>query len=226
MYSKIVRNMIDPMIYMGMPQDENYIFYLRLLEKTQWWSTNKLEDYQREKLNRLLNHAYENVPYYHRIFRKYGIKPHDVKTGDELRKLPILTKDIIRNNSDDLIANNYPRNKLIPTWTGGSTGEPMTFFIDNKWAASNIATAYREWSWAGYELGDKIAYLWASPHDLSIQANMKNKIDNFFHRRIFLNSVNLTEEILDNYVRILRKFKPRIINAIASSAFFMAKYIQ
>lgn len=208
------------------PEEERSLKYLSLLEITQWWNSSKLKQLQQKKLKALLKHAYENVPYYHKMFNQLGLKPQDIKNIADLRRLPILTKDIIRNNLDDLTARSYRKNKLLPAWTGGSTGVPMRFFIDKRWSACSMAAAYREWNWAGYDLGNKIAYLWAAPHDLSIQTKLKNKIINLMDRRIFLDTFNMTEEILDEHINTLKKFKPEIINAVASSAFLMAKYMQ
>jgi phenylacetate-CoA ligase len=226
MYSKILRNFIYPLAQMRFQPEERFISYLRLLEKTQWWTPIDLENFQQKKLQSLLKHAYENVPYYHKIFKKLKLKPQDIKNSTCLQKLPILTKEIIRNNLNDLIAQNYSKGKFIPYATGGSTGEPLSFFIDSQRYAQNMGAAYREWSWAEYNLGDKVAFLWGSPHDLSHRDEMKKKVSNFIQRKIMLDTYYMNEKTLDEYVRILRKFKPKIINAYASSVFLMALYIE
>ena len=63
--------------------------HLTKLEKLQWVSTEELKDLQGEKLRFLINHAYKNVPYYHTIFKKSGLKPEDIKTAEDLGKIPI-----------------------------------------------------------------------------------------------------------------------------------------
>lgn len=226
MYSWILRNSFYPVVQIKYPPEERFISYLRLLEKTQWWNFIDLEKFQQKKLQSLLKHAYENVPYYHRTFNRLGLKPQDIKNSTYLHKLPILTKDIIRNNLDDLIARNYSKDKLIPYATGGSTGEPLRFFIDGQRNAQNMGAAYREWGWAGYNLGDKVAFLWGSSHDLSHNAEMKIKFSNFIQRKIMLNTYYMDEKILANYVKILIKFKPKVINAYASSVFLLSLYIE
>ena len=226
MYPKILKNVFYPLVEMRFPQEESFSAYFRLLEKTQWWSPTKLKEFQQKKLNELLKHAYENVPYYHRMFNQLGLKPQDIKNVDKLRLLPILTKEIVRNNFDNLTSKNYSKDKLISSATGGSTGEPMRFFVDRRCDASNRGAAHRDWSWAGYELGDKIAYLWAATHDLSAQANLKNKIINLMERRIFLDAFSMTEKTLDTYIIVLRKFKPKFINSYASSIYLLARYME
>lgn len=225
-YQKILRDVVYPIRQIRRPTGERIFEVLGLLEKTQWWSRSELERFQQEKLQALLKHTYENVPYYHKIFKKLELKPQDIKNGDNLQKLPILTKEHIRNNLDDLTAKNYSKEELIPSATGGSTGEPMRFFIDKEWDTWNTAAAYREWSWAGYNLGDKMAYLWGAPQDLPNRAKLKAKIYNLIQRTIWLDAFNMTEKRLDEYVGILRKFKPKVINAYASAIYLMAQYME
>ena len=80
--------------------------YLLGGEKTQWYSPDQMEKLQQKKLQVILSHAYENVPYYHRIFKERNLKPEDIKSTEDLSKLPILTKDDIRRNFDNMIAKN------------------------------------------------------------------------------------------------------------------------
>lgn len=199
---------------------------LKILNNTQWLSIGDLEHLQNKKLKRILTHAYENVPYYHRIFKTLSLKPSDIKTHDDLKKLPILTKDIIRKNLHDLLPVNRTKNALIPTATGGSTGEPMKFFIDVNWQAWNMAAAYRQWSWAGYNVGDRLIYLWSSPQDIYLQEALKNKLLNMFHRTLYLDALQLTEKTMDDYIKIIRTYKPKTINAYASAVHILAQYIE
>lgn len=199
---------------------------LEVLNKLQWRPFSEIERFQQQKLHQLLNHAYENVPYYHRVFKTVNLKPTDIKTIQDLKKLPDLTKEIISKNLSDLTPTNYQKNRLIPSATGGSTGEPMKFYVDINWQAWNMAAAYRQWRWAGYNIGDKLIYLWSSPHDISFQAELKNKFFNVFHRTSYLNALQLTEKTMDEYIRIIRRFKPRIIIAYASAIYILAQYME
>ena len=102
----------------------------KFLNKSQWFSSKESADYQFERLKILLNHCYKNVPYYNNIFDKCGF---DVKNFDDIKKLkqiPVLTKEIIQNNFENLLSNNCNRKDLKLCHTGGSTGQPLTFYLD------------------------------------------------------------------------------------------------
>jgi len=222
---KILNSPIYSIIKTFYPREQLANNYLCFLKKTQWWKEKQLKCFQLKKLRGLITHAYENVPYYHELFRNLNLKPDDIKNEYDLKKIPILTKNDIRKNLDKLVARNYSKSELIPSFTGGYTGKRMKFFIDDRWFARNKATASREWYWAGYERGDKIVYLWSAPQDLDIYAKNKAKIYNFIMQEYYLNAYNMSESSLDKYTKFLIRFKPKIINGYASAIFLMAQYI-
>jgi phenylacetate-CoA ligase len=225
MYSKIVKNILFPIYEIKLSREERYITYIRGLEKTQWWSYPELEKLQLERLKKLLHHANNNVPYYHRLFKKIDFKPEYIQSVNDLNKLPILTKEIVNNNFNDLYVRNYSHNDFILSSTGGSTAAPMKFYIDKKWDACNMAAAYRSWSWAGYDLGDKMAYLWSAPNDVEESKKYMAKLRNYFLKTIWLDAFQLTEENMNKYITLLTKFKPKIINSYSSVIFTFSEYI-
>src|SRR3990170_1102490 len=70
----------------------------RFLGRSQWISRDEIEHAQARDLKRLLRHAYETVPYYHRVFRRSSLSPDDINSLNDLSKLPVLNKEIIRKN--------------------------------------------------------------------------------------------------------------------------------
>jgi phenylacetate-CoA ligase len=212
-----------PIYQMKLTREERYDTYINLLEKTQWWSYPELEKLQLTRLKKLLQHANENVPFYHKMFKKLNFKPEYVRSVNDLNTLPILTKEIVNKNFNELYARNYPNEDFILSSTGGSTAAPMKFYIDRKWEACNMAAAYRSWSWAGYNLGDKMAYVWSAPQDLR---DSSNKIQNYFLKTIWLDAFNLTDENMNKYIKTLTRFKPKIINTYASVIFTFSEYIK
>jgi phenylacetate-CoA ligase len=226
MYSKIIKNIMFPIYEMKLSCEERYITYIKLLEKTQWWSYPELEKLQLKKLKKLLQHANDNVPFYHKMFKKLNFDPEYVTSVEDLNKLPILTKEIVNKNFNELYARNYSKEDFILSRTGGSTAAPMKFYIDQKWEACNMAAAYRSWSWAGYNLGDKMAYLWSAPQDLQDWSRTMSKVRDYFLKTIHLDAFNLTEENMNQYIKTLTSFKPKIINTYASVIFTFSEYIR
>ena len=127
------------------------------LQESQWWSKEKLEEYQMRQLEKLLKHAYINVPYYRRVFDERGLKPKDIQDFDDLQKLPYLTKDEFRDNFNNkkIIAKNINLSKLPLSHTSGTTGKPLQFYVNKDTEAKEWAFICHQWSRVGYKPGDK-----------------------------------------------------------------------
>ena len=199
--------------------------YSQELNESQWWSTDELAALQLRRLQALLRHAYQNVPYYSRKFGEIGLEPEDIKTLDDLPRLPILTRQDVRENLPDLVARNFPRSRLIPSSTGGSTGEPMQFYADGETRWRGEAARERAYFWYGYEMGDKVAYLWGSQSDLSLQQSFYSRLFNLVLRTIFLDAFNMSENRMGKFAQKLARFKPQTIIAYASAANLFAWYL-
>ena len=96
----------------------------KFLKESQWWSGEKLREYQINELSKLLIHSYNNVPYYKKFFDKLNLKPGDIELIEDLQKLPFLTRDIVSRNKEELIARNYPRNRLEYKTASGKRENP------------------------------------------------------------------------------------------------------
>jgi phenylacetate-CoA ligase len=112
---------------------------LRLLERSQWWSLEELRCYQNKQLQRMIKHAYDTVPYYRRIFDDRKLTPNDIRTVDDLPKLPILEKKTVRECFTDLQSKGWPKKRIVHGHTGGTTGTALDL-------TSDIDT--QPWQWA------------------------------------------------------------------------------
>lgn len=104
----------------------------RFLKKSKAFTYQQLVEHQNEKLRSIIRHAYRHVPYYQELFDKQGIKPGDIQTVNDLPAIPVLTKEIIRERYEDLIADNVDQFNPYENMTSGSTGAPLKFLQDKK----------------------------------------------------------------------------------------------
>ena len=79
----------------------------------------------------------------------------DIGKLEDLPRLPILTKDDIRRNFEELKARDFKKRRTFLSSTSGYTGEPLTYYVTMDAASINWAGTFRTWRWAGYKLGDK-----------------------------------------------------------------------
>ena len=195
------------------------------LQKTQYWSREKLERYQLLQLRRLLYHAYENVPYYRRVFDERKLGPDDIKTLHDLGKVPYLTRDIIRDNLEYLVARNYSKSKLQFVTTGGSTGIPLGFYRDGRvcgaWEWAFITSM---WHRVGYRLTDKRVVLAGNV----VRSAEKGKFweYDFSHNRVIFSSYHMTDKNLPRYIEEIRRIKPNFIHGYPSVITILARFMK
>jgi len=222
MYNYLTKNISLPLgdILLG----TNVSDKLPFLEKSQWWSSQKLEEFQNKKLRELIKHVYADVPYYHNLLRSLNLTPDDIKSIDDLSKLPIITKDEIRKNMNDFIAVNIPKNNMIRRATSGSSGKPFEYIIDKNELSMFRSTGLRVWEVAGYNLGDKIATVSGSAL-LPQKMTFLKKMSFYVNRNLPLSSFNMNSEKVMSYSKRLLDFNPKYLRGYPSSISIIANYI-
>ncbi|MFC1977598.1 phenylacetate--CoA ligase family protein [Chloroflexota bacterium] len=193
----------------------------RFLRDSQWWSRERLAEYQVGRLRDLLRHAYENVPYYRRVFDERGLRPEDIQDVDDLKKLPYLTKEIIRENYHDLRARNISR--TIKTHTSGSSGEPFVFeepshadqveraFIVRAFGAHNSRLFFEKSAWLRSYVPKSNAPL--HRHDPHL-------------RILYLSAYNLSPETLPEYVRLIDSYGAKLLVGYPSSLYVFSMLLE
>ncbi|MDQ1281405.1 MAG: hypothetical protein QG670_2670, partial [Thermoproteota archaeon] len=79
------------------------VFYLlNLANKRLHWHKDEMEQYQIKRLRAIIKHAYENVPYYHSLFKEAKIDLDSIKEISDLQKLPINQKSIFKKQPPEL----------------------------------------------------------------------------------------------------------------------------
>lgn len=112
---------------------------------------------QWKKLKNIIEHAFNNVPFYNKKLIKAGIKPSDINTAEDLLRIPITTKKELRENfPNEIIAKNYCINRLRFSNTSGTSGSALFLVHDHD--DINYKYASKLWSrhLMGSEIGDTI----------------------------------------------------------------------
>ena len=195
------------------------------LQESQWWSKEKLEEYQMQQLEKLLKHSYENVRYYKKVFDERGLEPKDIQDFDDLKKLPYLTKDDVGKNLKDLIAQNIPKKDMQYVTTGGSTGIPMGFYQDKNTAGSiEWAFMLTQWKRVGFKIGDRCVVLRGNV----VQSASKGKYweHDLANKNLILSSYHMIDKTLSDYIAKIREFRPDFIQAYPSAITILARFIK
>ncbi len=197
--------------------------YLRQLEKSQFFSHLQLQELQTRKLRKLLDYAIINVPYYKELFAKHSIIPGEIKNLEQFQKIPLLTKDIITNQQENLKSTNY-QGKIYQCTTSGSTGKALNFTVTSDYSSWDWASRWRARRWFYVNIGDKEMAIWGRP--------VFNKFSKFFDpvKAIFRNTIlldgfDVSEKNLEKYSNLFFTHKPEYIYGYSNSVFHLAQHI-
>ena len=209
-------------------KDRKIISIFNDLNKSQYNDRNIILDKQLYKLQLLLKHAYNNVPYYKALLDDTGLVNEgriELKSINQLRALPLLTKDIIREQKDNMYSLDINERKAYRNTSGGSTGEPVVFMQDMKYMVNNLANTYLARSWRGAGLYDSTVVLWGAERDtFEGKKPFTQVVKDFLLNTLRLNTFVLSGDIIECYMKILNNRKPRLIIAYVQSIYTMAQY--
>ena len=199
---------------------------LRVLKANEFISQEELQRIQNEKLHRLIRHCFETVPYYHKLFLENRINPEDIKNKEDLQRIPILTKQIIRDNYDDLFSSAAnPRQRKYAS-TGGSTGTPLKYCTDKREWSMQRASSFRAWESYGIHLGDKFFSLAGSSLTKKGQIlTGKGFYDRVIMRNHKYSSVNVDTESMEALFREFKRIRPKVVRGYGSSLVVFARYL-
>lgn len=196
---------------------------LKELQKSQWLSESELKQNQWKKLNAVLNYAYDNCEYYHQKFKQFQIILEKIDKESDINKIPILTKKDIQTHGDSLISKAFHKQTLCDSKTGGSTGQSLHVYFDKQCQELRNAAALRSDRWAGWDLGDMRAAIWGNPPKAD---TLKKKIRNLLYDRIiYLDTMDLNEQSMTEFIGIYRRYNPPVIFGHSHSIYIFAKFL-
>jgi|APFre7841882724_1041349.scaffolds.fasta_scaffold02094_4 phenylacetate-CoA ligase len=204
-------------------------FEKEYLEISALLDRDSLNNFITQKMIELFLHADKHSRYYNHIFQKIDIIQDGTVDISRIAEIPILTKDIIRKNHQDLISDDYKKRKWFYNSSGGSTGEPIRLIQDDiylKWRAATNYFYFKNILKIDEPTVKKVV-LWGSERDLfKGNIGLNAKIQNWLSNTVFLNSFRMTGQDIEQYIRTINSFKPEIVRGYAGSLFELCRYAE
>ena len=195
----------------------------RELELSQWWDPKRLAALQANRLRSFISKAARDVPYYKSLFRDAGVDPSTVRSLDDLRRVPFLTKELIRRNTEGL--KSATAGPLVRYNTGGSSGDPLVFFIGRDRISHDVAAKWRATRWWNVDIGDTEVVLWGSPIELGRQDRIKALRDRLLRTFLFP-AFQMSEQQMDRYLDRLVGLRPKMLFGYASALTLLARHAE
>ncbi len=193
----------------------------RELERTQWLPLPELEALRVSRLRTFLSEIQGHVPYYRDLFAERGFDPARADSLACLEQLPFLTKSLIRANTDRLCSETA--GELQRFNTGGSSGEPLIFYISRERVSHDVAAKWRATRWWDVDIGDREIVVWGSPIELTAQDRMR-KLRDLLLRSELLPAFEMSPAKLDGFVARIAERRPRMLFGYPSALSLIARH--
>lgn len=203
----------------------SHLKHLRTLERTQFDAPDVIRERQFAAIRTMVRHAWDTVPFYRERWKAAGIHPDALRTLDDLRQFPMLTKIDIRNHGDQLRSDAFRGRPVTTKTTSGSTGVPLTIAVNPEAMAWKRACTIRSDQWSGWQLGSRIARLWG--HGVAERGNWKARLRRLLvDRESFLNTLGIDRPRLKAFADHLRHKPPGLLFGHAHSLYLFAEYVR
>ncbi len=192
----------------------------RRMRAAPFWSADRLDDWSRSRRTGIVAHAYRHVPYYRRLLDQHGIDPSKVEREEVWRRIPLLSKDILREHQEDLTASGAYSRGAVWAGTSGSTAAPLRFLLDRHVNAAAFALFWRAWSSGGHwRLGQRQAALKGLNHP-----------DGWRYHRV-IRTLEMSSGRLDRatarlYRELLSRFRPRFLRGYPSALYLFCRLLR
>ncbi|MHB9101391.1 MAG: phenylacetate--CoA ligase family protein [Sulfuricella sp.] len=220
-YTRVVSSVLFPL--QEQLKHHNTVAVRRAMERSQWWPAAQILQWQIDSLRAFLCGVQNHVPYYHDLFARIGFDPREVIDLAGLSRLPFLTKEVIRAQTEALKADNAQG--LARFNTGGSSGEPLIFYIGKERVSHDVAAKWRATRWWGVDIGDPEIVVWGSPIELGSQDRVRQVRDKLMRTKL-LPAFEMSADNLDKFVADIRAMRPKMLFGYPSAIAHIARHAE
>jgi len=191
------------------------------LLKSQKWSREEIAAYKLDCLKALVAHAELNVPYYQELFKKNCIDSRDINSMEDFKQIPVLTKNLLRENLERLKARNYENYNPIWTQTSGTTSNMTALYRSSYHESFRKAAVWRFFQQFGYDFKQKRVSLACRNFDKKSELSDHDRIEN----NLIINTYHIIDRQNKEVVENIRNFGPRLIWSHPTPLSIVGEYI-
>jgi len=198
--------------------NKDYVEWTQFLREADVWSLEQIKEFELNEIQRICKFAYENTGGYRKLFDAAGVNPSDIKTLEDFKKIPFLTKESIRDNLEDFSAD--VANRFYIT-TGGSTGVPTGMYRDSISFAKELASKAHQYYRIGWREGDRQIVF----RGLQIDSPDSTEFASEFNE-LRCSTYQFGTEKMEIYRQKAFEFEPEWIRCYPSSGYVFARYLK
>lgn len=209
-----------------LPRFRQAYLELPILARRESWSREQIETFQLERLNRVWQVARSSTAYYGRLAAAHRLPERFASLTEYQARMPALHKPTLQANRLDLLA----ARPGPGSWrvTGGSTGSATKVFWNAEAARETLRARYRFYESWGIDLLERVAFLWGhrlsySPGLAGMLQRLREPLEDWLRSRLRLSAYHLSPEVLRDYLRQMRLFRPSSLYSYSSAAYLLAR---
>ncbi len=189
-------------------------------------SEEEADRYRNERLRNFVLHCFQTVPFYRNLFQTHGISPEEIRTLEDLSRLPVLTKAEIQSAGDSLLSEQLKKRDLAPVHTSGTTGGGLRFATTLPSAREQWAVWWRYRRWHGIDRGTWCALFAGRSVVPPSRTAPPFWRFNLPGRQLLFSGYHMSEANLTHYAQQLRRSRLPWLHGYPSLLSLLAAYIE
>lgn len=188
----------------------------------QHWPAERSQRYQLEKIREVLTLACKRSRFYRSMFDSLGVRPDDIRTLDDMKRLPTIDKQVVSENALDMCTRSVRGRDIDSGATGGSSGMPLHFYLDADRSFVEYAYLVTSWERVGYRVRMPMAVLRGRlvPPDRN---GLRHEYDPILCHHYY-NSFHLSDENISRYLEHIATLGPCLLHVYPSSVAALARF--
>ena len=191
------------------------------------WQPARMREYVAAELGQTLLHAFDEVPYYGRVWRNHGLTRSKIASLSpaDLSRLPVTPKSDLRATPEDFVAQDVARRQRLHRYfSSGSTGTPVTAICTSDGHRRMIAAReVRSFGWAGASVREPRSMLGGRLVVPKSNARPPFHRYNWAERQVYFSAFHITLAHVAEYVRAFDHYRPRVLTGYAYSHYVLAR---
>lgn len=182
-------------------------------------STAQLQAFQQQQFSAMVHFAREHTVFYRRHYK------HQLPANVDATTLPILTKQMVVDCRDEMLAGGLDQAGLKTSHTGGSTGTPLAYYYTDEKIERMRAGMMRSYRWAGWRQGDKVLNFWGARHDIKKHRTLGARLRRYVAAEQTLGAWEFSEADLQQWARHIQRWRPVLLQGYASILAQLARFV-
>jgi len=192
------------------------------VQRAERWKTDQVETYQLHRLQKICRLVYEKSDYYRQTFSTCGFKPDDLRSLDDLKRLPTLDQDVVRGHLRAMCTCSLDSSSVEIVSTGGTGGKPMQFVLPIERSVIEYAYLTASWQRIGFTLGTPLAVLRGRVVQPD-RRGLRHEYDPVLQTHYY-SSFHMSDENMRRYLEHIATIGPCFLHVYPSSVAALARF--